>query len=900
MGIKRILIISAAVLLLLWGITLLRPYLRGVSEPESGALRAIPLDASVIMRIRGGATFAKDWVESPAVRGLLQDVSLMPAIDSFVQRQARTYRQSGGRAVEYYISIHAPKGLPIQWLCVMDVGKGIDDADGLREFLLGREAKIFSERIYEGVKVRAARVVVGEREKEFYYGVAHGVGLLCTSSSLVESAIRTLTSDYSLARNDQFLGLLRMGAGSAGVEVYVQPPYFLEALGNGLKTPWRGSVKSLGKWAQWLSLDLRVGGNIMTASGVSHLSDTIRRGADVLRGAVPMRMLSLSVLPAQCDFFLRWADARAGDALGRLPYADLQKASGYTDQNRKRDMQLLRSVGSGEIVLAHLPFQELPERDRWAVFVSCQSPSLAVQKLSSAICQLASPLRRKIDHATNLEVYRTVRSEYFSHLLSPFFGDSVAAYFMAAEETIIFSSSMLTLERIAIANLRRQTLQNDEYFGEFMEQLKGESNFTFYLSPDRQGAGALSSILNVMGNSSRWGWLSQLQRGALQLTAGRDIVFYNLAALQGDSDLSSCSMRVEWATRLDAPVALRPIIMKSHVSEGKEVMVQDTLGNLYLVSSVGGILWKKPLQEAILGEPQQVDIYRNGKLQYAFATRRAIWVVDRNGNNVDGFPIVMPEEVTAPLGVFDYDGDRQYRFMVCMADCSARVYNASGSMLADFSPAKFDMPIVQQPIHVRTAGKDFIVVSDARRLYLLSRRGEERLVTSEPVARHSNASLVLLKGSSELVTVDEAGSLCRVSMQSGKVSRVTLAGDGELRGAVVLESAKVGEASVVVARGKMLYFYDLAGRRLSSRKFDGGVAPDMYIFQFALHDWRVGVRELGESRLWLLDMRGGVMDGFPIPGNTGFTIGHLEGNAARFNLITGGSPSLLETYTLPG
>ena len=49
----------------------------------------------------------------------------------------------------------------------------------------------------------------------------------------------------------------------------------------------------------------------------------------------------------------------------------------------------------------------------------------------------------------------------------------------------------------------------------------------------------------------------------------------------------------------------------------------------------------------------------------------------------------------------------------------------------------------------------------------------------------------------------------------------------------------------------------------------------------------------------LLEMRGNAVKGFPVAGDPGLTIGHLEGSSARFNLIAGSAPSLLTNYLLP-
>ena len=48
----------------------------------------------------------------------------------------------------------------------------------------------------------------------------------------------------------------------------------------------------------------------------------------------------------------------------------------------------------------------------------------------------------------------------------------------------------------------------------------------------------------------------------------------------------------------------------------------------------------------------------------AFATPKRIYIIDRNGNNVSPFPLKFNSEITQPLSIFDYDNNKNYRFLV--------------------------------------------------------------------------------------------------------------------------------------------------------------------------------------------------------------------------------------------
>ena len=57
------------------------------------------------------------------------------------------------------------------------------------------------------------------------------------------------------------------------------------------------------------------------------------------------------------------------------------------------------------------------------------------------------------------------------------------------------------------------------------------------------------------------------------------------------------------------------------------------------------------------GDVHQIDLYKNGKLQLLFNTQSKLHLIDRNGNNVEQFPIGLVAKATNGLFVL---GNRQH------------------------------------------------------------------------------------------------------------------------------------------------------------------------------------------------------------------------------------------------
>ena len=113
---------------------------------------------------------------------------------------------------------------------------------------------------------------------------------------------------------------------------------------------------------------------------------------------------------------------------------------------------------------------------------------------------------------------------------------------------------------------------------------------------------------------------------------------------------------------LSKPSSIPPQWLKNHRNNGLDIAVQDRDNMLYLFSNTGKLFWKKKLDGKIIGAIQQVDLYKNKRLQIAFRTQKSFMILDRNGNIVKPFNIKLPKnEHPLPLAIFDYDNNRNYR-----------------------------------------------------------------------------------------------------------------------------------------------------------------------------------------------------------------------------------------------
>lgn len=255
------------------------------------------------------------------------------------------------------------------------------------------------------------------------------------------------------------------------------------------------------------------------------------------------------------------------------------------------------------------------------------------------------------------------------------------------------------------------------------------------------------------------------QRGTSHLT-----IAIQYASRQQEATTSSGAER--WAVELHAPISRHPEVFVNHTNGTHEVLVQDDGHRIHLIGSSGRVLWSRSLDGPILGRVQQIDRFRNGKLQFLFNTAGSIQLIDRNGRDVGGFPVNLEHRATAPLAVFDYEGNGDFRILVPLANGGIDNRSADGQQVKGWQPERGGHRTY--PVqHLRIRNKDHLVLIDSSgAVQVLDRKGQVR----------ERVSLKLTSGATILAVVPGM-SLEQSSVwwqgTNGAVQRATLDGKRE-------------------------------------------------------------------------------------------------------------------------
>ena len=234
-----------------------------------------------------------------------------------------------------------------------------------------------------------------------------------------------------------------------------------------------------------------------------------------------------------------------------------------------------------------------------------------------------------------------------------------------------------------------------------------------------------------------------------------------ISQFKNESDENKTELR--YKIKFPNKLVFGPVILKNHINNKNEVVVQDSENIMHLINNDGQIEWSKKIDGRIIKEIEQIDSYKNGRLQYVFTTKNSLHLLDRQGRDVGKFPLKFKDEVTKPISVFDYDNNNNYRLLLTQNE-ELIMFDSKGKIVKGFEYQKGG-EISTKPKHFRISNKDIITFKANNKLIILNRRGKIRIKTekgfeysNQEIIQHKN-DLVTTTSNNEIVKIDMKGNI---------------------------------------------------------------------------------------------------------------------------------------------
>ncbi len=340
---------------------------------------------------------------------------------------------------------------------------------------------------------------------------------------------------------------------------------------------------------------------------------------------------------------------------------------------------------------------------------------------------------------------------------------------------------------------------------------------------------------------------------AVQITHQSGKLFQNHAIISHDPYTLNIP-RKKWEVLLDSTLNRKLFNVVNHVDNSEEIIVTDKADMLYLISDSGQILWKRKLPEAIMSDIYQIDYYKNNKYQYLFNTPDYIFLIDRLGRDVADYPLKLPQTASAPMAVFDYENNKNYRLLVPTENKTILNLDKTGSNVDGWQYTK-SKNIVKRPVqHIRLEEKDFLFVIDTTGVpEILNRRGQVRVKTPKRMAISQNNRVYFDDdpGKSHFMISAKNGHLIEITI-NGKISKFAIDDFSGNHFFVYHDLNSDGKKDYLFLDNDLLSAYDFTGRQLFSYRFENNIDERPFVFDFNEKGVFIGIADKDAKKIYLI------------------------------------------------
>lgn len=595
--------------------------------------------------------------------------------------------------------------------------------------------------------------------------------------------------------------------------------------------------------SNYLLLDGDISQNDIVLNGITKATDSTQSLINIFQHNIPQENKIASVVPFDSDYFISFT-------FNDVKTFENQLSKHTSLEYSTQDLQPFETVIEAGFV---------EKDDKRAIILQSIDATRTLENLSQNI------------HTTfrSVDIFNWESTDQINNLFSPLIPETTISYYANLEDFFVLTEDIEFLETIISNFQNNTTLSEATHFEDMMEHLSDESSLFIYAN-DKD----LNTLLNLNFNDDKNLKISDYKTSAIQYIYDTDFAHVNAIFKTNKSKASNNAVTEDLNITLDAAILNKPQLVSNHTNNQKDVIVQDINNNLYLISNQGKIFWKKQLDGEILGEIEQIDMYKNGRLQLAFTTQNKLYVLDRNGKNVSPFPLKFNDQITQPLSVFDYDNKRNYRLLLTQGK-NVLMYDQKGNIVSGFKYKSAKDVISTQPKHFRISRKDYIVFADGNTLEILDRVGKQRIKVKEAIDFSGN-EIYLYKNN--FTTSNSSGELLEINQ----------------KGTVTHKNLNLSEKHSIVTTSKTLVA--LSDNKLTIKTktinldFGDYTAPKIFYIYDKIY---VTVTDLQANKVYIFDSQAKLINNFPVYGNSSIEMDDIDNDKSIEVIVKGDDNSII-------
>lgn len=714
-----------------------------------------------------------------------------------------------------------------------------------------------------------------------------GLAMFSSSARYIEDAISCVSGSGKRLKDDEYFAKAWASSGKNEIaNVLFDSKAVLDIFKSELFDDCN-VVADAGTIDSWFTFDV-VSKSPLSLNGFEFAKSDSSRFSMLVKSQPDIEFGALSVIPDKSAAYMlvSFADAQRYDEA----LTSFMESTGKSAERKRKIDKMNQAFGfdaktkfysmiKREIAYIASENNDNPES---GVFVACGLQSQSSAELLLGEMVQASDVQN-IDDAQGIKVFHLPYDDIPYALFGDMFSNCRGEYVCCINNYMVFANSIddirMVVREVSLNNTMKASISHREFLGRF-----STSSTIFIYYSFASGSEIMKRIFSRQYASDIESNRSEIAGNGvlgIQLKRLDDFVYCNVSFGETDSKTIAGS-EIVWETNVGTSLATKPFVVRNHDTGEKEVIVQAKNNMLYLFDASGKEIWHILVDDAIKSQIVQVDAYKNGKLQYVFSTKDRIYMVDRLGNFITKFPLTLRGEATSPLSVFDYENNRNYRMFVACDDKGVYVYDVTGNLLKGWDFSGTENKVESEISHYVISGEDFIVFHDSYKAYFVARNGSSKLEFLTNFKFSTNNMYCDVTGAPKFVTTDENGVVRRFFKDKHQDS-LKLGDFSENHSFAMKDIDADGRPDYVFADSTKLMVFSNNAKLLFEHDFGSEISA-MNFYQFG-GQTRIGVTT-ENKKLYLLNMNGTMYDGFPLDGETPFSIFEADGGSA-YSLITG-------------
>jgi hypothetical protein len=919
-------------------------YYQKLKVPTAAAINAIPTNASLVIQIKKANKVWQSLQENNLIWKDLIATPYFAQLNNYAIWLDSLVNEHGGLedALEnssLFISYHETDSLNSGFLFSLSTPPDVEEKylDEIVKTSVG-PSNYFSQRINGGSIIYETKNKTDN--KVFSYAIKKGVFVASFNPKILDLAIEQLNANTSLLNNLDFDRVYKTINTESEINLIYNYKSTFKALSPLLNDSASARFRHLENYAEWSALDLKSKVNSINLNGLTVCNEKSNNFLHLFKDQSPKKFGVHNVMPVNTASFLLYnfsnfktyingyydylkknqiaqknpigfdANPYLQQVLGNEIAAFVTEKNSEVNNNNENAFLIVKpfALNSAKSVLnkisdkVNLTSKKTEEDGSIKLDNNEEEISLTPNELSETENkEETDTLKLTEESIKSIEIRKISLKGSWEALLGADFGLVTENYFAVIDEYVVFGNSADALNEIVNSYQNKNTLANSENYKVFSESLSNNASIFIYSNFPRSEFLYSSRLgTNTLKTLEPYRDLLQKFEGiGIQFSANKGLFYTNIFIKH--NPVYKKETNSLWEVSLEAPVAIKPKVVNNHINQSKEIIVQDANGTLYLIDNKGQIIWKKKLEEIILSEITQIDKFKNNKLQYVFNTRNYIYLIDRNGDFCEGFPVKLKYPATNTMSVFDYEKTRDYRFMIACDNRRVYNYDSNGENVMGWEFTLMKNQVIHPVQHFIIDGKDYIIAIDkSGEIRLVDRKGKSILDFNQRVPVAQNAEIFIDKGkelsSSYLIASDSLGRVLKFRFND-RLDIIEIKGAGKNHFFDYKDINDDDKRDYIFADANELYIFDQDQNEMISFKAKSTISAKPQFYLFPNGESKIGLVSNKANQIYLVNNKGQLEKGFPKYGSTSFSISDIN-NDRVFNIVVGSADKSVYTYSI--